>query len=714
MKKNLVACITVIVLGVVFSIPSQSSGQEDQEHANRRLRYTLVDLGTLGGPNSYQPFGFVDAFLTEASLSAGGTFAGWADTSTTDPYAPNCFWDCFVDHAFQWKDGVRTDLGALPGAPWLSSAVTSISPSGLISGFSQNGEIDPLLGFPAIHGVVWQQGRIVDLKTLDGGHESWANAVNNRGHLVGFASNAIYDANSLQGLVTQTRAFLWQNGVMKDLGTLGGTDAQALFINEAGQIVGESYTINSIPPPNPHCGGTPLTLHAFFWEEGRMVDLDTLGGSCVFAYALNNRGQVVGQATLDGDQESHPFIWQHGNMKDLGALGGTYGYANWLNDSGMVVGSATNEGDQALHAFRWKDGVMTNLGTLTGDACSVSDAINSSGQVVGGSGLSLAAFFPACTDPVEHAVVWENGRMIDLNRFVPDGSNLTLNEAVFINDRGEISGFGTLPNGDKHAFLLIPCGPDDTEACQDVDQDVNATQSKPAPIASPATTATQPNLTPRGMAAGSPTRLARGYRRPAVGAPATPRNLTASAQNTYQIRLNWQEAPGQNQYGFNIYRCQGCSTPLTHGTKIASVSASVLTCTDGSASNPLVEGTTYTYQVIALNGGGQSGPSNAASATTNREPVPTNLFSYAFRRGFDDIVRLYWTNNSTDDDGYHIERCAGATCTNFSEIAKTGANATTYLDPFQFAQHLTFRYRVRAHSPGGYSDYSNIRTQTLP
>jgi hypothetical protein len=76
--------------------------------------------------------------------------------------------------------------------------------------------------------------------------------------------------------------------------------------------------------------------------------------------------------------------------------------------------------------------------------------------------------------------------------------------------------------------------------------------------------------------------------------------------------------------------------------------------------------------------------------------------------------RLSWTNNSSDDDSYHIERCAGVTCTNFSQIGQTGANATTYTDYFQFAQHLTFRYRVRAHSPGGYSGYSNIRTQTLP
>jgi probable HAF family extracellular repeat protein len=314
MKNSLVACSVMIVLAGALSLSTRSSGQQKHDKVNQPMRYRLVDLGTLGGPNSYQPFGYATAFLTEASLSARGTFAGMADTSAPDPNAPNCFFDCFVDHAFQWKDGIRTDLGALPGTG-LSSAVTSISSNGLISGISLNGEIDPFLNLPVVHGVVWRDGQIIDLKTFEGGFASWANAVNNRGQVVGFANNGIFDINSLQGLVTQTRAFVWQNGVMKDLGTLGGTDAEALYINDQGQIVGQSYTVNSIPPPNAHCTDTPLTLHAFLWEKGKMMDLGTLGGSCAFAYSLNSRGQVVGQATLDGDQEDHPFIWEQGKMK---------------------------------------------------------------------------------------------------------------------------------------------------------------------------------------------------------------------------------------------------------------------------------------------------------------------------------------------------------------------------------------------------------------
>ncbi len=72
--------------------------------------------------------------------------------------------------------------------------------------------------------------------------------------------------------------------------------------------------------------------------------------------------------------------------------------------------------------------------------------------------------------------------MIDLNGFVPDSSDLTLNEAVFINDNGEITGFGTLPNGDQHVFLLLPCqgGGDGCEEAH-----VRSAQVSQAPAASP-------------------------------------------------------------------------------------------------------------------------------------------------------------------------------------------------------------------------------------
>jgi probable HAF family extracellular repeat protein len=289
---------------------------------------------------------------------------------------------------------------------------------------------------------------------------------------------------------------------MQDVGTLpGGTDAIALMINEGGQIVGQSYTGDSVPPPSPTCGDFPLTLHGFFWENGNMVDLGTLGGSCTFTYAFNNRGQVVGQSALSGDHTSHPYIWDRKKkMTDLGTLGGTYGFASWLNDSGTVVGLATPQGDRALIAFLWKHGVMSNLGTLPGNGCSGADSIDSGGQIVGGSGF----FFADCNDPVEHAVLWEKGEILDLNNFVPPGNDLTLNEAFFINDSGEISGLGTLSDGSQHAFLLIPCGGrGETKGCMDnTERTTAATSGQQAPVNRSVSPVTRRNAAPRGLSSG--------------------------------------------------------------------------------------------------------------------------------------------------------------------------------------------------------------------
>ena len=122
-------------------------------------------------------------------------------------------------------------------------------------------------------------------------------------------------------------------------------------------------------------------------------------------------------------------------------------------------------------------------------------------------------------------------------------------------------------------------------------------------------------------------------------------------------------------------------------------------------------------QPMAFNIIGSSRPPFAvgllAATAAQAEPAPTNLSSYSFKRGLYDVVVLSWINHSNDADSIHVERCTGSTCTNFREIAVTDGNATSYVDSM-WPMHLTFRYRVRAHGPTGYSAYSNIRTQATP
>jgi probable HAF family extracellular repeat protein len=145
-------------------------------------------------------------------------------------------------------------------------------------------------------------------------------------------------------------------------------------------------------------------------------------------------------------------------LTDLGTLGGNNGQANSLNDAGAVVGKADLPGSQTHNAFLWRNGVMTDLGIVGSDKCSTASSINSTSQIVG-----CSSDCHTCA----HASLWENGGpIVDLNNLVPPGSAVTLTEATFINDSGEIAAQGSLPNGDTHAFLLIPCEQDDHDACR--------------------------------------------------------------------------------------------------------------------------------------------------------------------------------------------------------------------------------------------------------
>ena len=378
----------------------------------------------------------------------------------------------FVYHAFEWLHGTTTDLGTL-GGPAECSEATSINAKGQIVGTSELDEIDPVLGIKQVRAVLWEDGKIKDLGTF-GGNLSGAAGNNNRGQVVGFALNAIPDPFSFIYILlaggastgTQTRAFLWQNGELQDLGTLGGSDAAAFFVNERGQVAGVS-SFNSEPNP---LTGLP-NQHAFLWQSGTMTDLGSLGGASATPSGLNNRGQVIGIFDHGGSEEfTDPYFWDGRKLIDLfTATEGKVGLVNAINDSGQVVGAGdfSSTGGSTFSAVLWQNGVATSLGTLSGDCYSEALAINSKGQVVG---VSFA-----CDTFENRAFLWEKGSMIDLNEKVPAGFTLRLANAVTINDQGEIGGFGAPAGCDDaetcgRAFLLIPTGWDDIESTSPVVQ----------------------------------------------------------------------------------------------------------------------------------------------------------------------------------------------------------------------------------------------------
>ncbi len=250
------ALLTAAILGVPLAAHAQTANP-----STAVSRYILKDLGTFGGPGSNSNGGSV-------ILNNQGTVVGGADTARWDRLCK-----CHVAHAFKWNKGRLQDLGTLPKGGHFSFAV-AINASGAIAGVSDNGIIDPVTGETFVATLWKKSGEIVNLGTL-GGLWSLPFAINDRGQLVGGAENTIPDPDNLSVALTGNlpaatlwHAALWQNGIIEDLGTLGGPASFAYYINERGQIAGVSYT-------NPNT----TEIHPFFWENGQMTDIGTLGGA---------------------------------------------------------------------------------------------------------------------------------------------------------------------------------------------------------------------------------------------------------------------------------------------------------------------------------------------------------------------------------------------------------------------------------------------------
>jgi Calcineurin-like phosphoesterase/Fibronectin type III domain len=179
-----------------------------------------------------------------------------------------------------------------------------------------------------------------------------------------------------------------------------------------------------------------------------------------------------------------------------------------------------------------------------------------------------------------------------------------------------------------------------------------------------------------------------------ASSPAAPSGLSAAAQSPTQINLNWADN-STNEDGFKVER----STDGASFTRVATVGPNINAYSDTG----LQPATAYHYRVAAFNTSSDSAYSNTASAATTDFPpaAPSGLSAVAVSGA---QINLSWADNSANESGFEVERCAGAGCTNFQTRAETTTNS--YSDGGLVAGTV-YRYRVRAFNGSGDSAFSN-------
>jgi probable HAF family extracellular repeat protein len=304
-------------------------------------------------------------------------------------------------HASLWLHGTLTDLGTL-GGPNSSVAWPVKNELGVIAGIAQTAAPDPLgenwscaAFFPGATatghiclGFVWKQGVMQALPTL-GGNNGFATGANNQGQVVGWAENTVHDPTCVPPQVLQFRPVVWEpdEGEIRPLPLLAGdTSGAATALNDRGQVVGISGICDQAV-------GRFTAAHAVLWEDGRVTDLGNLNGSSWNTpMAINQRGDVVGFASLPGSDPDNPqlhaFLWtRRDGIKDLGALpGDVYSEAHGINERRQVVGVSCDANGNC-RAFLWQDGVMTDLNALVApgyaDLLTTAQDIDDRGEITG-------------------------------------------------------------------------------------------------------------------------------------------------------------------------------------------------------------------------------------------------------------------------------------------------------------------------------------------
>lgn len=326
-----------------------------------------------------------------------------------------------------------TDLGTLGGSETFADSINDL---GQVVGISR------LPDDIGSHAFFYANGVMQDISPVNSGDiRAGRLGLNNLGVIAsGVVSGGAYYPVIYEPAIARTTT-------LGSLGANSGFTGVATGINDSGVAIGYSYLDSS-------------TRHAFIYRNGSMSDLGSLGGYSA-ALAINNFGMAAGFSSETLNGFARAVVWQNNSMLDIS--NGLESEARAVNDFGQVVGETSTPAG-GMEAFLWSAGSSQTLGTLPTGRTSQAYSINNIGEIVGTADIVSSITYE--TNPItghvnittnyhDHAFLYTHGSMIDLNTLISTNSAWELNYAYGINNSDQIVGWGSLDGGQHFRSFIL-------------------------------------------------------------------------------------------------------------------------------------------------------------------------------------------------------------------------------------------------------------------